>query len=216
VGDAATAAALAENDPEAVLVSQEATVAKALGYVAQNQAALAIQDLIVLRDAHPDLVIARVGLGRAYGAARQPDLAMVELSKAVELDPQSTEAQAAVGYVQQMLKKDFAAAVSAYEKAAAAAPGNPEYRTSLSNALLALGASQIEAKKYKDSVATLNKAAGLSPDNAQIEASLAWSYFGLKDATNFKAHGAKARTLGYKEPTLLGYLTRIEGGEPIK
>ena len=216
VGDAATAAALAENDPEAVLVSQEATVAKALGYVAQNQAALAIQDLIVLRDAHPDLAIARVGLGRAYGAARQPDLAMVELTKAVELDPKSAEAHAAIGYVQQMLKKDYAAAVSAYEKAAAAAPENAEYRKSVSNALLALGASQIEAKKYKDSVATLDKAAALTPDNAQIEASLAWSYFGLKDATNFKAHGAKARTLGYKEPTLLGYLTRIEGGEPIK
>jgi tetratricopeptide (TPR) repeat protein len=216
VGDAATAAALAENDPEAVLVSQEATVAKALDYVAQNQPALAIQDLTALRDAHPDLAIARVGLGRAYAAGRQADLAMVELNKAVELDPHSAEAQAAVGYVQQMLKKDYAAAVAAYEKASAAAPGNAQYKTSLSNALLALGASQIEAKKYKDSLATLSKAADLSPDNAQIEASLAWSYFGLKDAANFKAHGGKARTLGYKEPTLLGYLTRIEGGEPIK
>jgi hypothetical protein len=29
-------------------------------------------------------------------------------------------------------------------------------------------------------------------------------------------HARKAKNLGQKEATLLGYLTRIEGGEPIK
>ena len=113
VGDAATAAALAEHDPEAKLVSQEATVAKALAYVAQNQAALAIQDLTALRDANPDLAIARVGLGRAYAADRQTDLAIVELQKAVQLDPSNAEAQYQLGYVNHLIKRDAAAAASA-------------------------------------------------------------------------------------------------------
>jgi hypothetical protein len=49
-----------------------------------------------------------------------------------------------------------------------------------------------------------------------VEAYLAWSHFGLKDAAAFKLHGGKARSLGHKEATLLQYLTRIEGGEAIK
>ena len=44
-------------------------MAKALAYVAQNQAALAIQDLIVLRDAHPDL---RHCPRRAWAAPTRP------------------------------------------------------------------------------------------------------------------------------------------------
>ena len=85
LGDASTAAAMAENDPDAARAVQEATVAKALVYVAQNQPDLAIQDLTALRDKNPDLALARVGLGRAYAAKRQVDLAIAELQKAVEL-----------------------------------------------------------------------------------------------------------------------------------
>jgi tetratricopeptide (TPR) repeat protein len=216
VGDAATAAALSENDPDAARLADEAAVAKALGYVAQNQADLAIQDLTALRDSKPDLAIARVGLGRAYAAKRDGDAAVVELNKAIEIEPGSAEAHAVLGQVQQNLKKNATAAVSAYEKAVAAAPESAEYKKGLATALLALGAEQVQAKKYKDSLVTLNRAAALSPDNPQIEATMAWGYFGLKDAESFKAHGAKARTLGYNEPTLLQYLTRIEAGEPIK
>ncbi|HUG53586.1 MAG TPA: tetratricopeptide repeat protein [Vicinamibacteria bacterium] len=216
LGDAATAAALAENDPEAAQIAEEAAVAKAVSYIAQNQPDLAIQDLTALRDKSPDLAIARVGLGRAYAARREADPALVELNKAIELDPSSAEAHATIGEVQQMLKKNPAAAVTAYEKAMAAAPDHAGYRTKLAGALLALGAAQIEAKKYKESIATLTRASTLAPDDAQIEASLAWGYFGVKDAASFKAHGAKARSLGYKEPTLLQYLARIEAGEPIK
>src|SRR5262249_20153415 len=109
LGDASTAAALAENDPEATRVVQEATVAKALEYVKQNQPDLAIQDLTALRDKNPDAAIVRVGLGRAYAAGRQVDLAVVELKKAVELDPSSADAQYQLGYVQHMIKRDAAA-----------------------------------------------------------------------------------------------------------
>jgi len=244
LGDASTAAALAENDPDAARAVQEATVAKALAYVAQNQAALAIQDLTALRDKSPDLAIARVGLGRAYAANRQVDLAIVELQKAVELDPASAEAQYQLGYTQHMLKRDAAAAVGPYTKAVAAEPGNVDYRTQLGAALAAanqpdraveeltkvtstpgyqkadawiyLGQAQLGAKKYKDALASLDKAAAVAPNNMQIETFMAWSYFGLKDSKNFIDHGRKAKALGQKEPTLLGYLTRIEGGEPIK
>jgi Tfp pilus assembly protein PilF len=244
LGDASTAAALAEHDPDAARVVQEATVAKALTYVAQNQAALAIQDLTALRDKSPDLAIARVGLGRAYAANRQVDLAIVELQKAVELDPSSAEAQYQLGYVQHMLKRDPAAAVGPYTKAVAAEPGNVDYRTQLGAALAAanqpdraveeltkvtstpgyqkadawlyLGQAQVQAKKYKDGLASLDKAAAVAPNNMQIETFMAWAYFGLKDSKNFIDHGRKAKALGQKEPTLLGFLARVEGGEAIK
>jgi tetratricopeptide (TPR) repeat protein len=244
LGDASTAAALAENDPDAARVVQEATVAKALAYVAQNQPDLAIQDLVALRDKSPDLALARVGLGRAYAAKRQVDLALVELQKAVELDPKSADAQYQLGYVQHMIKRDAPAAVGPYEKAVAAEPGNVEYRTQLGAALAAanqpdraiaeltkvtstagykrpegwiyLGQAQLGAKKYKDAIASLEKAGTLAPDNVSVETFLAWSYFGLKDSKNFVEHARKAKTLGQKEPTLMGYLARIEAGEAIK
>jgi tetratricopeptide (TPR) repeat protein len=244
LGDASTAAALAENDPEAARVVQEATVAKALAYVAQNQPDLAIQDLTALRDKNPDLALARVGLGRAYAAKRQPDQAIVELKKAIELDPASAEAQYQLGYVQLLLKGNAAEAVAPLEKAVAAEPANVDYRTQLGRALVAagqadravaelakvtaapgynkpdawiyLGQAQVQAKKYKDAIATLEKAGTLAPDNVSVETFMAWSYFGLKDSKNFVEHARKAKSLGQKEPTLLGYLTRIEAGEPIK
>jgi tetratricopeptide (TPR) repeat protein len=244
LGDASTAAALAENDPEAARVVQEATVAKALEYVKQNQPDLAIQDLTALRDKNPDAAIVRVGLGRAYAAKRQVNEAVAELQKATELDPASADAQYQLGYVQHMIKRDAAAAVGPYEKAVAADPANLEYRTQLGAALAAanqsdraiaelskvtatagynkadgwiyLGQAQLGAKHYKEAIAALEKAATLAPDNVSVETFMAWSYFGLKDSKNFVDHARKAKALGQKEPTLLGYLTRIEGGEPIK
>ena len=244
VGDASTAAALAEGDTEAQRLVQEVTVAQALGYLASNQPDLAIQDLTKLRDEHPDSAPIRVGLARAYIAKRQADLALPELQKAVELDPGSAEAQYQLGFVQHMLKRNPAAAIPAYEKAVAADPANLEYRTQLGAALAAanqsdraiaeltrvtgapgynradawiyLGQANLGAKKYRDAIAALDKAAAAAPNNMQIETFLAWSYFGLKDSKNFLDHGRKARTLGQKDSTLLDYLARVEKGEPIK
>jgi tetratricopeptide (TPR) repeat protein len=79
-----------------------------------------------------------------------------------------------------------------------------------------LGAAHLGAKRYKDAIVALDKAAAAAPDNVQTEAYLAWSYFGLKDAPRFKKHAGKAKALGHKEPTLLAYLTRVEAGEEIK
>ena len=243
VGDAATAAALAEGDAEAQKLVQEVGVAQALSYLATNQPDLAIQDLTKLRDQH-DSPEVRVGLARAYVTKRQADPAIVELKKAVELDPANADAQYQLGYVQHMLKRDAAAAIPAYEKAFAADPGNLEYRTQYGAALAAanqsdkavqelgkvtaspgynkadawiyLGQANLVGKKYKDAIAALDKAGTLAPNNMQIETFLAWSYFGLKDSKNFTDHARKARTLGQKDPTLLGYLDRVEKGEPIK
>jgi hypothetical protein len=136
LGDASTAAALAENDPDAARAVQEATVAKALSYVAQNQAALAIQDLTALRDkspTSPSRASASARLrGQPAGGPRHR-----ELQKAVELDPASAEAQYQLGYTQHMLKRDAAAAVGPYREAVAAEPGNVDYRTQLGAALAA-------------------------------------------------------------------------------
>jgi tetratricopeptide (TPR) repeat protein len=241
--DGAMAAALAEDDPEAAALGVETAVARALDFVAAQQADLARQDLTRLRDSHPDSAVVRLGLARALIALRQNDAAIVELQKAVEIAPESAEAHYRLGLARHVQKGDPAAAVPSLEKAVAADPGNTDYRISLGAALvyakqfdravaeltpltlsapsrpggwIYLGAAHLQAKRYKDAVAALEKAAGLIPPSAQVEAYLAWSHFGLKDAAAFKLHGGKARSLGHKEATLLQYLTRIEGGEAIK
>ncbi len=243
MGDAATAAALAENDPEAQGLAKEVAVAKALSAVAAGQIDDAIRDLTTLRDQNPDFADARVGLAKAYVAKRQVDAALAELQKAVEVSPGNAEAQYQLGYVAHVLKGNAAAAVGPYEKAVAAEPGNAVYRTGLGAALTAtgqtdravtelkkateaapdrpdawiyLGQAHVVAKRYKDALAPLEKATQLAPQNDAAWAYLGWTYFGLKDAANFKKAAGKAKALGHKEPTLLQYLQRIEAGEPIK
>jgi tetratricopeptide (TPR) repeat protein len=244
MGDAATAAALAEQDGDAQKLLQEVAVAKALGYLATNQADLAIQDLSALREKNPGSAEVRVGLSKAFVAKRQADAALAELQKAVELDASSSEAQFQLGYVQHVLKGNAAAALAPYEKAVALDPANAAYRTSLGAALSAtgqfdravaeltkvtvspgydradawlyLGQAQLLAKRYKDAIPPLERAVAIAPASDQGYAFLGWCYFGLKDAENFKKTAGKARALGHKEPTLLQYLQRIEAGEPIK
>lgn len=243
-GDASTAAAMAENDPDAQKLVGEVTVAKALAGVRTGQVDLAIQDLTALRDKDPNQAAVRVGLAKAYVAKRQPDAAIAELQKAVEIEPGNADAQYQLGYVQHVMKQNAAAAVPAYEKAVAAEPANVTYRTNLGAALtetkqpdravaeltkvvetpgynkadawIYLGQAQLAAKRFKDALPALEKAAAISPDNPAVEAYLGWTYFGLKDSANFKLHAGKAKALGHKEPTLLAYLTRVEAGEAIK
>jgi Tfp pilus assembly protein PilF len=243
-GDAATAAAMAENDSDAQRLVRQVKVAKALDYLPKNQAELAVQDLTALRDQNPNAAEVRVGLARVFIAKRQAGEAVVELKKAIELEPTNAEAHFRLGFVLHALKGDPTSALAAYEKAVAADPANTEYRTNLGAVLsdlkqydravaeltkvttdpgygrpeawIYLGEAQLGAKHYKDAIAALQKAATTAPENARIQASLAWAYFGLKDAENFKKAAGKARALGHKEPTLLQYLSRIEGGEPIK
>jgi tetratricopeptide (TPR) repeat protein len=242
--DAATAAVLAEGDEEAQRLVQEATVAKALEQAARGNVDVAIQDLTKLRDEKPDSAVVRVGLARALVLKRQADAALVELQKAVALDPSSAEAQAQLGLVLYALKGDAKSALPALEKAVEADPANTEYRTQLGAALVVLkqadravaeltkvtesagyarpegfiqlGAAQLGAKKYAAALPPLTKAIELAPQNAQAEAYMAWAYFGLKDSKAFVAHAGKAKALGHKEPTLLDYLGRVEKGEPIK
>ncbi len=243
VGDAATAAALAESDPDAQRLAIEVTVAKAVAALATSPD-LALQDLTKLRDEKPDLAFVRVGLARAYVAKRQAEAALTELRKAVELAPNEGEAHYQLGYVLLVLKRDAASALPALEKAVAAEPLNTEYRTWLGAAAVEakqpdravedltkvvespgyrkveawvyLGQAHLNAKRYKEALAALERANALAPDNAAIEAFTAWAYFGLKDSKSFLTWAGKARTHGHKEPTLLGYLARVEKGEAIK
>jgi tetratricopeptide (TPR) repeat protein len=203
-----------------------------------------MQDLVSLRDSKPDLAEARVGLARVMAAKHQADPALAELAKAVELKPDLAEAHYQIGWVQYVLKGNAAGAVAEYERAAALDSGNVEYRTSLGAALsdakqfdraiveltkvtglagyarpegfIYLGRAYVGARRYKDGLAPLNKAVEIAPQSADAWATLGWCYFGLKDAENFKKSAGQARGLGYKEPTLLNYLQRVEGGEAIK
>lgn len=244
MGDAATAAAMAEGDPDAQALVQEVTVAKALSQVAQGQVDMAVQDLTALRDQNPNSAVARLGLAKALIAKRQADAAIVELQKAVELDPKNAETWYQMGYASHVLKQNAAQALPAYEKAVAADPGNPIYRTNLgavlaetgqadraideltkvtsspgyarAEAWIYLGGAQLGAKKYKEAIESLNKAVAVAPKSAIAEAYLGWCYFGLKDAAGFKEHAGKARTLGWTDAQLLDRLKRVEAGEAIK
>ncbi len=244
LADANLAAAVAENDKEAASLVMEVKVARALEDLGAGRNELAIKDLNQLRDENPDSVPVRLGLGRAHIAKREGDAAVAELQKAVELDPKNAEAQYNLGFALHALKHSPAQAVGPLEKAAAAQPGNPMYATAVGLALTdaqqferaaevlakatempsyhdpngyaALGQACVNLKRYQEAVPPLEKATTLAPTNAQAWATLGWAYFGLKDTANFKAAGAKARSLGYKEPTFLTYLQRIEAGEKIK
>jgi tetratricopeptide (TPR) repeat protein len=244
MADAAMAAAMAEGDADAQRLVGEVTVAQALSDLASGQIDMAIQTLTTLRDKDPNLVAARVGLAKAYVAKRQPDAAIVELQKAVELAPTDGEALYQLGYVQHVIKGNAAAALPFYQKAVAAEPANTGYRTNLGAALTAtkdfdravaelvkvtesagydrpeawiyLGQAHLGAKRYKDAIAALEKAVAIAPSSDQAYAFLGWCYFGLKDPANFKKYAGKAKELGNKEPTLLQYLGRVEAGEPIK
>jgi tetratricopeptide (TPR) repeat protein len=242
--DVNLAAAMSENDPEAQELVTEAKVARALQDLAGGQTDLAVQDLTQLREQNPNSAAVRLGLGRAQVARRDADAALAELQKAVEIDPRNAEAQYQLGYVYHVMKQNPASAIPAFEKATAAEPGNTLFRTSLGSALtdagqldraveelgrvtgsegytgwqawFSLGTAHLKANRYKDAAGALETAVARKADNAQAEAFLAWSYFGLKDAENFKAHGAKARRLGYKDAQLFERLTRVEAGEAIK
>ena len=244
LADANLAAAMAEDDPEAKELVTEVKVARSLQDLGAGQIDLAVQDLTQLRDQNPESAAVRLGLGRAQIARRDAAAALAELQKAVELAPKSAEAQYQLGYVQHAMKQAAAAAVGPYEKAVALEPGNTLFRTSLGSALTdagqtdraveeltkvtatpgysgwqawySLGAAQLKASRFQEAVAALEKVVAAKPDNAQAEAFLAWSYFGLKDAAGFKDHGAKARRLGYKDPQLLDRLTKVEAGQAIK
>ncbi len=244
LSDANLAAAMAENDPDARELVTEVKVARSLQDLGAGQTDLALQDLTQLRDQNPESAAVRLGLGRVQIARRDAAGALAELQKAVELDPKSAEAQYQLGYVQHAMKQSAAAAVGPYEQAVALEPGNTLFRTSLGSALTDagqldraveeltkvtategyggwqawyyLGAAQLKASRFKEAAAALEKALAVKPDNAQAEAFLAWSYFGLKDAASFKAHGAKARSLGYKDAQLFDRLAKVEAGQAIK
>jgi cellulose synthase operon protein C len=243
-GDAATAAALAENDPEAAVFAREIAIAKALSFVKKGQVAFALQDLTALRDQNPDAADVRVGLARVLIAKRDVPGATAELEKAVALAPENAEAHNQLGYLNHALKQSAATALPAYEKAVALDPANVEYRTNLgavlselqqldraqaeltqvtatpgyakADAWIYLGGAYLGAKKYKEAVAALEKALAIAPEVQMTNAYMAWAYFALKDAANFKKYGAKARDLGYKDTRFLDNLKRVEAGEAIK
>jgi tetratricopeptide (TPR) repeat protein len=244
LADANLAAAMSEDDPSAEELVIEVRVARALQELGEGQTDLALEDLTRLRDQSPGSAAVRLGLGRAHIARRDADAALAELQKAVELDPGDAEAQYQLGYVHHVMKQSPAAAVDPYAKAVAAEPASTLFRTSLGSALVdagqldraveeltkvasdegyagsqawfLLGAAHLKANRFKEAVPALEKSLERKPDDATAEGFLAWSYFGLKDAEGFKAHGAKARKLGFKDPQLLDRLAKVEAGQAIK
>ena len=243
LGDASIAAAMAENDPSAQALVLEVKVARALQELRGGNQALAEQDLTQLREENPESPEVRLGLARAQLERGDVDAAIVELTKTTELDPENAEAHFELGQVQLKRKADPAAAVSPLEKAVSLDPGNATYLTAYGTALVgaqqfdkavetlttatalpgyksaeglfSLGQALVQLKKYTDAIPVLEKASTLAPDAAPIWATLAWAHFGLRDADNFKKAAAKAKSLGYAEPTLLNYLQELSKPDAV-
>jgi tetratricopeptide (TPR) repeat protein len=244
MADASIAAVLAEGDPEAKALAQKVTVARALMYVKKNQADLAVQDLTKYCEQNPDSVEGHIGLGKALLATNKTEAAKAEIEKAITLDAGNAEAHFQLGYIEHVHKGNAAGALPAYEQAVSLDPGNDEYRINLGAVLSALnqndravteltkvvegsgasradawiylGGAHLNAKRYKEAVAALEKGLTLAPDVQLGNAYIAWAYLGLKDAANFKKYGAKALSLGYKEPNFIERLNAVKRGEPIR
>lgn len=244
VADANLAAAMAENDPEAKALLIEVKAASALQSLGAGQVDLAVSELMQLRDANPESAAVRLALGKAQVARRDVAAAIAEFTKAAELEPKNADAHYQLGNVLMRMKGDSPSAVAPFQKAVALEPGNAQYAAGLGAALVgaqqfgpaidvltkltaqpdykkpdgfvSLGQAYVQGKRYKEALPVLEKATTLAPDNAEAWATMGWAYFGLKDAAKFKESAGKARTLGYKEPTLLDYLKKIEGGMTIK
>jgi tetratricopeptide (TPR) repeat protein len=242
--DAAVASAISEDDEDAQRLNIEVTVAKALLNVARGNVDVAMQDLMQARDQHPSEPSIRLGLGKTFKTRGNLDEAIVELRKAVELDPELTEADFELGHLLFALKGDAQSALPPLEAAVAHEPSNLTYRAWLGAALstagqydravkelltvtgdaaytaadawIYLGTAHLGANRFKEGAEALERAVARAPESPDANAYLAWCYFGMKDAEKFKRAGAKARSLGWKDAQLLDRLKRIENGEPIK
>jgi tetratricopeptide (TPR) repeat protein len=242
--DALAASSLAEGDAEARRLINEIAVERALADGRKGDVAFALQRLSAMLQQDPQSAELQVGIGRLQILKRDPAAAIAALQAAQKSAPDNAEAHFQMGYALHALKQDAAGALPELEKAAALEPDNLEYHVHLGavlseqqqfaraetellkvtsnaaynkpDAWIYLGGAYLNAKKYNDAVKSLDKALALAPDVPMANAYMAWSYFGLKDADNFKKYGAKARTLGYKDARFLGNLTRVEAGEPIK
>lgn len=242
--DALVAATLAEGDNDARRLVNEMAAEKAIADARKGEIDFAIRRLTALHQEDPKSAELMIGLSKIHVLKRDAAAAEADLVDALADAPDSAEAHDQLGYVRHALKQDANAALPEFEKAVALAPDNLEYRAHLgavlselqqftraetellkvtadpgytkADAWVYLGGAYLNAKKYDNAVAALQKALALAPQETMANAYIAWSYFGLKDAENFKKYGAKARSLGYKDPRFLQNLTRVEGGEAIK
>ena len=245
VADANLAAAMAENDPEAKELLTEVKAASALQSLAAGQVDLAVQDLTQLRDANPDSPAVRIALAKAQVARRDVPGRDRGAHEGDPARPEERRRalparQRAAAHEGRSRRRPWRRSRRPFRSS----PGNAQYATALGAALvgaqqsgpaidvltkltaqpdykrpegfLSLGQAYVQAKRYKEAVPVLEKATALAPDNADAWATMGWAYFGLKDAAKFKEAAGKARALGYKEPTLLEYLKKIEGGMTIK
>jgi hypothetical protein len=90
----------------------------------------------------------------------------------------------------------------------------PEYKKP--DGFVALGAAYVQAKRYKEAVARAREGDDAGARQRRRVGQPGLGVLRLKDAAKFKETAGKARTLGYKEPNLLDYLKKIEGGMTIK
>jgi tetratricopeptide (TPR) repeat protein len=118
----------------------------------------------------PSLGSAQQTLGDVYLKMRKWKEAIPPLTKAVELDPDNTKVYYLIGTAQEELR-EFGQAEEAFKTYLEKNPGEP------GDAYYHLGISQMELNKLEEAKASLERAAEIDAQNAQIVSKLAEAYY---------------------------------------
>src|SRR2546430_4658870 len=128
--------------------------------------------LLRLINTNPRLAQARFLLGRLAIETESWDEAIVELQKAVELDPDHDGAWTALGYVYETRRKPDEA-VEVYRRAAQANPDNPAFVERLGDLLIRLG-------RFQEAQAEIEALAEVAPRDARVWMKLGAGFYGQK------------------------------------
>jgi tetratricopeptide (TPR) repeat protein len=120
---------------------------------------------------------ALAALGYVFYRQKKIDESMEALKKAMELDPNNSNAINSLGFIYAEENRNVMEAVSLCRKAVEAGPKNPAYLDSLGWALFKQG-NHLEAK------ATLRKALDLAPGNKEIAAHMRQVLDALKQSSS--------------------------------
>ena len=110
-----------------------------------KDALVELQDEIKL---NPRIVKVWVEIGGIHARANDPDEAMKAYVKAMELDPQNSQAKVGAGYVN-YLKRQFPSAIALYQAALALDRGNPDIYKKLGMAYRDSGDAAMAAKSFR-------------------------------------------------------------------
>jgi tetratricopeptide (TPR) repeat protein len=125
--------------------------------LAQGKASEAKATFEELLKQYPNDADLHLFLGMSLLRLRDPDAAIVEIKKAIDIDPSHVEARTLLGYVELEVRGDVAAALREYRRVV-------ELRPDRAEAYSNLAVAQKRQGHPDDAIVSLNKALELKPD----------------------------------------------------